>query len=187
MTINPDEVKWDNPPPKLTFSDSPILSPDSLINLLSVYGTQFGSYTTLLWQVPALSLTAQSFLLTIALGSTTANFARIIVAVLSMVLVIASWSLMHEQRGHALNHGTVANKIAERLQLQNLEVSVDDGVPKSTTAAGVWTERSNNRKMVARAGLMYGVWRICIGLFFIADILIIISAARGYTWFGPGS
>src|SRR6266567_2276116 len=33
--------------------------PDSLVSLLSLYGGQFGSYTTLLWQVPALGLTAQ--------------------------------------------------------------------------------------------------------------------------------
>jgi hypothetical protein len=38
-------------------------TPDQLISLLSVYAGQYASYTTLLWQVPALSLTAQAFLL----------------------------------------------------------------------------------------------------------------------------
>jgi hypothetical protein len=163
------------------------LNPDNLINLLNVYATQFGSYTTLLWQVPALSLTAQSFLLTIALGSTTTNFARIIVAVLSMVIVISSWSLMHEQRGHVLNYGDIAGKISGSLHLADLGiVEVDDGVPKTTDATGIWTERSNKRKTIAHAGLMYAVWRITIGLFFAADILIIISASQGFSWFGHG-
>ena len=168
------------------------LSQDQLISLLGIYGTQFGSYTTLLWQVPVLSLTAQSFLLTIALGSTTANFARIIVAALSIILVIASWSLMHEQRGRALNHGYVAAKISYKLNLVDLgPVNVDDGVPNSTTAVGVWTEPRNmfekGNRGFGRAGILFNVWRITIALFFVADVLIIISALQGFSWFGPGS
>lgn len=168
--------------------DVTTLNPDNLINLLNVYATQFGSYTTLLWQVPALSLTAQSFLLTIALGSTTTDFARIIVAALSMVIVISSWSLMHEQRGHVLNYGDIASKISRQLNLANLgTVQVNDGVPKSTDAVGVWTEANNKQRAIGRAGLMYAVWRIAIGLFFVADALIIISASQGFSWFGHGS
>ena len=43
-------------------------TPDQLTSLLGVYASRYASYTTLLWQVPALSLTAQAFLLTIALS-----------------------------------------------------------------------------------------------------------------------
>jgi hypothetical protein len=43
-------------------------TPDQLISLLGVYASQYASYTALMWQVPALSLTAQAFLLTLALG-----------------------------------------------------------------------------------------------------------------------
>ena len=45
--------------------------------LLAVYAGQFGSYTTLLWQVPALSLTAQAFLFTIALAKDANPGARV--------------------------------------------------------------------------------------------------------------
>ena len=31
-------------------------SPDNKISLFSIYATQFGSYATLVWQVPALTL-----------------------------------------------------------------------------------------------------------------------------------
>jgi hypothetical protein len=51
--------------------------PDALLALLTVYTTQFGSYTTLLWQVPVLGLTAQAFLMTIALGMGISDDARI--------------------------------------------------------------------------------------------------------------
>jgi hypothetical protein len=200
MTAMPDEVKpdkaerdgatWDKV--KLGFEPNNFgLTPDDLINLLNVYATQFGSYTTLLWQVPALSLTAQSFLLTIALNSTTTNFARILLAVLSMIIVMASWSLMHEKRGHALDHGAVAAKIAGQLQLDNLTVDIEDGVPGSTTAAKIWIEKSSRPSWIApwiaRAGILYGLWRATIAVFFVVDILIIIAAAQGYTWFGHSS
>ena len=41
-------------------------TPDQLISLPGVYAAQYASCTTLLWQVPALSLTAQALLLTMA-------------------------------------------------------------------------------------------------------------------------
>lgn len=40
-------------------SERPKVAPDQLIALLGVSASQYASYTTLLWQVPALSLTAQ--------------------------------------------------------------------------------------------------------------------------------
>jgi hypothetical protein len=185
MTKRPYRVEWN--PLHLDFAPSDFkLTPDDLINLLNIYGTQFGSYTTLLWQVPALSLTAQSFLLTIALNSTTTNFSRILLAALSMIIVIASYSLMHEQRGHALDQGEVAAKIAEQLQLDKLLVDVDDGVPRPTTASEMWKEKSNKSRTIARAGILYSLWRVTILLFFIVDILIIVSVVGNYTWFGHG-
>ena len=41
-------------PPKVPAPDTP----DQLISLLGVYAARYASYTTLLWQHPALSLTA---------------------------------------------------------------------------------------------------------------------------------
>jgi hypothetical protein len=84
--------------------DKPTLAPDTpdqLLSLLGVYATQYASYTTLLWQVPALSLTAQAFLLTLALGHGNGTSAKIIGAALSAATSGASYALMHDQRGHA--------------------------------------------------------------------------------------
>jgi len=44
------------------------ITTDGLTTLLSVYAGQVGTYATLVWQAPALSLTGQSFLLLIVLG-----------------------------------------------------------------------------------------------------------------------
>lgn len=79
--------------------DSSGLQPGDMVTLLSVYAGRFGSYTTLLWQVPALGLTAQAFLMTIVLGtgSATSRGAQLIASALSIIVAYASIQLMHNQ------------------------------------------------------------------------------------------
>lgn len=55
-------------------------------------------WDTLLWQVPTLSLTAQAFLFTIALGTDTTRVSRTIAAVLSIVISCLSVTLMARHR-----------------------------------------------------------------------------------------
>ena len=56
------------------------------------------SHNTLLWQTPVLSLTAQAFLLTIALGSGTSPWARIMSAILALCAALASVHLLARHR-----------------------------------------------------------------------------------------
>lgn len=165
---------------------NPTLEPftqDQVIALLGVYASQVGSYTTLLWQVPALSLTAQSFLLTIALTQGNGTLAKLISAMLSAVIAGSSYALMHDQRGHAINHGELAMRVSERLGLGRLidtELDVEDGVPKPTDANYVWTWHREGQGQLARlvtprAGHMYAVWKGCVILFLFVDIGIICS------------
>jgi len=147
--------------------------PDGLVSLLSVYSGQFGSYTTLLWQVPALGLTAQSFLLTIALMNGTSSGARIVACGLSLLIATASAALMHNQRGRAINHAELLRRLSEKMKLTELlngAVEIDDGAPKKTNAQNVW----------AVDHLIYHGWIWCMYLFGVADILIILAV-----WFRP--
>ena len=80
-------------PPEAPEADTP----DQLILLLGVYAARYASYTKLLWQVPALSLTAQAFLLTIALSHSNGVSARVTAAALSAVISAASYALMENQ------------------------------------------------------------------------------------------
>ena len=144
-----------------------------------MYASQFGSYTTLLWQVPALSLTAQSFLLTIALTNSNGKAAKVSAAVLSAIIAGASYALMHDQRGHAINHGELVRRLSEKLFLKEFlggNFTMDDGVPGETNAENVWTwYKQGQKKISLRAGLMYGVWKGCILIFLLVDIGIIGS------------
>ena len=81
-------------PPKAPAPDTP----DQLISLLGGYAARYASYTTLLWQLPALSLTAWAFLLTIALSHSDGVSARVTAAALSAVISAASYALMKTTR-----------------------------------------------------------------------------------------
>jgi hypothetical protein len=140
-----------------TDGDRPKLAPktpDQLISLLSAYAGQYASYTTLLWQVPALSLTAQAFLLTLALGYDTGHLAKVIAAALSGVISAASYALMHDQRGHA-----------------TIDVETGD----QTDAEAVWLWRGRSEVIPPRAGRMYAVWKACMLIFLFVDVGIIAS------------
>ncbi|MGP3924768.1 hypothetical protein [Streptomyces sp. 8N616] len=55
-------------------------------------------WDALLWQVPALSLTAQAFLFTIALGPESSRYARVIASALAIVMSVLSLHLMARHR-----------------------------------------------------------------------------------------
>lgn len=63
-----------------------------------ILSSRRNTYDQLLWQTPVLSLTAQAFLLTIALGSGSSNTARFMSASLSLITALASILLMAKHR-----------------------------------------------------------------------------------------
>jgi len=190
-----------------TKADGPAAT-DQRINLLTVYAGQFGSYTTLLWQVPALGLTAQSFLLMIALSSSKKG-AVIMAAGLSMVIAIASRTLMHEQRGFAISYAKFARELASDIGLDDgcMPVSDGDAEPKLELIGGRaaamrgWTRvrlqlahyhlgprpggecAPNAATVWDVAHTIYHIWRFCMVIFVAADVAIIASAIWHLSWF----
>jgi hypothetical protein len=156
--------------------DSDISLAADKLALLTVYTTQFGSYTTMLWQVPALGLTAQAFLMTIALGSPISDDARIAASALSMIIAWASQNLMHSQRGRAINQAELAKRISAKLFLKRYlgdGFALDDAVPRQTNARDVW--EVDHR--------IYAIWKICMLIFVAVDIVVIISVVWGFKFF----
>ena len=148
---------------------------DSLLTLLNVYTTQFGSYTTLLWQVPTLGLTAQAFLLLIALGTNNSDAARYTSSGLSIIIALAATLLMHDQRGRAINQAELAKRLSYKLSLKGFlgDLLLDDATPKLADPLRVWEADHS----------MYAVWRLCMILFIFVDAAVIVSTALGHTWF----
>ena len=144
-----------NPPPG--FPDS--LSADAKAALLASYGTQFGAYVNLLWQVPALSLTAQAFLFTIALGDSR-PVSRMVSGALSLVVAAMSIYLMVSHRIHAERHGRVATALA-------VQLGALDGADR-TGAAGAWGAVNRGSFVLWIAGLalfgLVGFGAVLVGL-----------------------
>jgi hypothetical protein len=91
--------------------------------LLSVYPTIAArrmNYDTLLWQMPALSLTAQAFLLTIALDPGRPDWARALSSSLALVTSIAALLTMHRFRAGERGDSDRLQAIEERLRLDKL-------------------------------------------------------------------
>jgi len=68
-------------------------NPDNLVAYEALNARQIG-HNSLMWQTPALALTAQAFLLSIALGAETADISRFISSFLSLVIAFLSVQLM---------------------------------------------------------------------------------------------
>ena len=101
--MSPDHGTGAPPVPPKTPAPAPDTT-EQLISLPGVYAARYASYTTLLWQLPALSLTAWAFLLTIALSHSDGVSARVTAAALSAVISAASYALM--KTGSAANSVT---------------------------------------------------------------------------------
>jgi len=70
------------------------------------------SYDQLLWQTPVLSLTAQAFLLTIALGPDSSCNARLMSSSLSLLTALASIMLMIKHRYYEV----IASNMLKRMK-----------------------------------------------------------------------
>ena len=149
---------------------------DSLLSLMSLYASQYASYTTLLWQVPALGLTAQSFLLTIALDPGSSTGGRVTASLLGALIAGASMALMHDQRGRAIHYGALLRRLAgsDGLGLGILlwPLNDNDGTPRQTDAVAIW--EVDHR--------IYHVWRLLLILLMAADGIALFIVLVDPAW-----
>ena len=126
------------------------------------------SYDEMMWQAPVLSLTAQAFLLTIALGPGSTTRARLIASFLAAVAAIASVILMQK-------HRTLERECSR--QLEEFE-GKDDGYEPiharpDMSGHPFWVRWSSHR-----------IWTICLCLFAVAAMATFGIVATGLPgWF----
>lgn len=87
----------------------------------------------MVWQVPALSLTAQAFLLAIALGAGSGHLARIAAGLLSAVTALMSVQLLLRQRLHDVADARWLHNIEEALGWE----PIDQRPAARVAAAGI--------------------------------------------------
>jgi len=123
-------------------------------------------YDTLMWQVPALSLSGQAFLFTIALGSGSSTAARIIASLLAFIIAVISMQLMSKHRFHE----ELNSRLLERFE-NTYGLSRWLGFP-------FHNPRDVNAVIRVRASIFvrrssYRIWMAGLGLFAIASLIVI--------------
>ncbi len=112
----------------------------------------------LMWQTPVLSLTAQAFLFTIALGSGASSFATLMSAVLALAAALASIQLMAKHRCLEVRDSQLLEEY-ERNSVNGFEV--------------IHSKSSGFNKMLCRWS-SYKIWMFMLGVFALAAIIVII-------------
>ncbi len=117
-----------------------------------------------LWQVPGLSLTAQAFLLTIALGSQSyTDGERLASAALGLAVALASMHLMARHRYHSRCDVVLLRQIE---QTGAVVPMVDrEAIPGAPVARGPSAVRSAS------------FWQATMGLFAVADLAVALVVA----------
>ena len=140
---------------------------------LAAYGAVAARRTawdSLLWQVPVLSLTAQAFLFTIALGGAD-EWGRIIAAFLSLDIAVISIMLMGRHRQAEL----LDAHWLERFEAQQLNLGISGAHGKAfrDTRDGEGLDAGRIGNLVPLRP-MFGYWVTGLGLFGLAAIIVIV-------------
>jgi hypothetical protein len=83
-----------------TAADPESVPPDVAGEVFAAVEAQRSASDQMMWQVPALSLTAQSFLLTISIGNGASTGGRVLAAALGLIAALATIQLMLKHRLH---------------------------------------------------------------------------------------
>jgi hypothetical protein len=98
-----------------TNNPDPIDIPDRYKLIYATLAARQSNRETMLWQVPTLSFTAQAFLFTISLGSSTSETARLIACGLSVVVAVLSLHVLIRHRSLEVNDSEKLKKFEERI------------------------------------------------------------------------
>ena len=138
--------------------------------LLAVYEAvtaRRNTYDSLFWEVPALSLTAQAFLMTIALGPDTARGARVIAAAVGFLMALISVQLFTKHRALERLNSQMAELCERKLGIDRVLGFAPHGSPGEQARA--W------RPMRWPASMRsYTVWLIGLSLFGVASASILV-------------
>lgn len=132
----------------------PLISPNQYE---SVVGDR-QAYDSSVWQAPVLSLTAQAFLLTISLAGDTAQIARILSSVLSVLVAFASTQLLSKHR---------EAEVRSSLLLERFEEATEG-------FAAIHTKWQTGRWFVSLSS--YKIWRATLVAFGLVSLVSLVLA-----------
>lgn len=168
-------------PPTSVFLDD---SAEHRLAVWQVLAQRRSAYDSLLWQTPALGMTAQAFLFTLTLAPDVSRLGRVVAATLSMVIAIVSAQLMSKHRRHEISDCLLLERLEESLGMHRItgfnphaaggsRRSPDWRYPGHWSYAFLFHNRSPTRLS------SYGLWTIGQALFVVADLVIIVLVLTG--------
>jgi len=152
---------------------APGSSRDDLLRVHSVLSPRRIAYDTLMWQVPALALAAQAFLLTVAVKPETAEWARYLTACLSFLVAIVAIQTMDKSRACEVTDSRWLEEIETRLGLTLNEVAPHSEPAKRATA----TDRNAFENSRWLAIPSHCLWKVTLALFGLGAIGVIVLTA----------
>jgi hypothetical protein len=152
--------------------------PNGLIgNVYSAVSARRTAFDTMMWQVPALGLTAQAFLLTIAYGSDSSRLARCASGFLALVVATVAVQTMRKHQANELTD----SKLLEAIEAgQGITVNGVHPHAKPSVRAGALGNREFESKPTVSLR-SFALWVWSLRLFAIAALL-----AVALTVFAPG-
>lgn len=151
---------------------------DEYAHLIVPYGTlndRVGDRDALMWQSPAMALTAQAFLITIALGHDTAPVARFLAAVLGIVVTVMSIQLMLKHRLFMATDEVLMISLERRMGIDASTVDHPLKVKSIQTHSPDLTERLPLRTGVLRWKSVT-VWVVGLSFFAVINLLLMVFA-----------
>lgn len=146
-------------------SNSPIGPiPQVVVAQYQVVAARRQALDTMMWQTPALSLTAQSFLLLLAYGAQSTRLAAVVAGALSLIMSLMSIQLLLRHRG---------NELTDSLLLHRIEK--ENGWPEMFASGETRARAVEPRHRLIR-GRSHRIWAFGMSFFGIAGLLAIIRA-----------
>jgi hypothetical protein len=139
--------------------------PESVIASYQVTSSRRLQYENLMWQVPALSLSAQAVLISVTLNSGSSPENRLITSVLSAMVGIISIQLLQKHRYHEVLESKQLEQIENTYDLINIHAPI-------TIRAAIL--RHKRGKIESLSGFV--VWRLALFAFALTGIATSVSA-----------
>ena len=154
---------------------------DHVIVWQTLAGRRAG-YDAMMWQTPALGMTAQAFLFTLALNPGSTRWARLIAASLSLALSLMVVQLMAKHRRHEALDALLLRKIEARIGLKFLVGVAPHGKPDERPEAHLnrvsdLLERSTQGPKKFWAMSSYELWMFGQFLFAAAALFVLVISA----------
>lgn len=157
--------------------------PDEIaIVLLQTVEERRSAVDQMMWQVPALSLTAQSFLLSIALASSATASARVISSCLALIAALAAIQLLLKHRFHELQLSRWLERLSNIYDWPNVHAPADaEMFAWADTPRHPWLHDARSpvlriRRWLVRLRSVY-IWALAILCFALADAGLAIAGA----------